>query len=58
MMTNRIVHQAAAFGLAVVFAFGILGSINMLAIQPVGQGVLAAERAASQVAQGRARAPV
>ena len=50
-MIKRIVHQATAFGLAAVFTISILSSINLLAVQPSEQGVMAAERAASQVAQ-------
>ena len=51
MNRNRIVHQATAFGLAAVFTLGILSSINMLATEPVADSVMAAEKAASQVAQ-------
>lgn len=58
MMINRLVHQAAALGLAAVFTFSILGSIDMLATQPAAQGVMAAETAASQVAQSAADRPV
>ena len=50
-MIKRIVHQATAFGLAAVFTVSILSSINLLAVQPSEPGVMAAERAASQVAQ-------
>ena len=50
-MIKRIVHQATAFGLAAVFTISILSSINMLAVQPGEPGVMAAEQAASQVAQ-------
>ena len=50
-MNNRIAHQASAIALAASFTFGILASINMLAVQPVEQSLLAAERAASQVAE-------
>ncbi|HLL10147.1 MAG TPA: hypothetical protein VK570_03760 [Rubrivivax sp.] len=50
-MSKRIVHQATAFSLAAIFTFSILGSINMLAVQPGEHSVMAAERAASQVAQ-------
>ena len=50
-MIKRIVHQATAFGLASVFTISILSSIHLLAVQPGEPGVMAAERAASQVAQ-------
>lgn len=50
-MIKRIAHQVTAFGLAAVFTISILSSINMLAVQPSEPGVMAAERAASQVAQ-------
>lgn len=50
-MIHRIAHQIAAFGLAAVFTISILSSINMLAVQPSEQGVMAAEQTASQVAQ-------
>ena len=50
-MIQRIAHQVTAFGLAAVFTISILSSINMLAVQPSEQGLMAAEQAASQVAQ-------
>ena len=49
-MSKRIVQQATALSLAAVFTISILGSINMLAMQPAQDSVMAAERAASQVA--------
>lgn len=52
-MIKRAVHQATAFGLAAVFTASILSSINMLAVQPAEQAVMAADKAASQVAQSR-----
>ena len=55
MLIKRIVHQATAFGLAAVFTFGILGSINMLATQPVDAELMAARAAASQVADVQAQ---
>lgn len=50
-MISRIAHQATALSLAAVCTISILASINMLAVQPSEQGVMAAEKPASQVAQ-------
>ena len=55
-MTNRIAQQATALSLAAVLTISILGSINILAVQPAEQSVMAAERAASQVAASVHRA--
>lgn len=51
MMSHRVVHQATAFGLAAVFTFSILGSIDLLAARHGEAGATAAAKAAAQVAQ-------
>lgn len=47
---QRIAHQVTALGLAAVFTLSILGSIDLLAVQPAEHALLAA--AASAPPQG------
>jgi hypothetical protein len=56
IMTNRIAQQATRIEPGCRLDHQHLGSINILAVQPAEQSVMAAERAASQVAASVHRA--
>jgi hypothetical protein len=43
----RIVRQAASFGLAAVFTIAMLGSIDLLAVQPAADQALVATAASA-----------
>ena len=47
MKLQRLVHQLVSFGLAAVFTFGILGSIDLLATYPAEPALMAADHNAS-----------
>jgi hypothetical protein len=52
----RTAHRAAALGLAAVLTVSILSTINLLAIQPEPDSLLAHRGAPAQVAAGPASA--
>lgn len=46
----RLIHRATALGFAAVMSIGILGSINLLAVAPEPDSLLAQRSAPAQVA--------